>query len=158
MLLPPMVKVSICCRSREATCFLAPLFVAKIVATSTLACNQNGTRNLKKTAVTSCTTISKTIEKLRLKNGMLLTMNPAEQTGWIIVEAGRMICAQISEMTIAKAVTPLEKRMNIEVNLATLIDADLLPSWSNKSPAKKYTLSKMAPGSMMCANRKNDAM
>ena len=153
-----MVKVSICCRSLVATCFLAPLFVARIVATITLVCNQNGTRNSKKTAVTSCTTIPKTMLKLRLKNGMLLTMNPAEHTGWIIVEAGRFTSAQISDMTIAEAVTPEEKRMNIEVNLAILMDPVLLSSWSNELPDKKYASSKMAPGSMMCANRKNDAM
>ena len=68
------------------------------------------------------------MEKLRLKNGMLLVMNPAEHTGWMIVEAGRITSAQISEMTIATAVTPVEKRMNIEVNLAILMDPVLLSS------------------------------
>ena len=43
--------------------------------------NQNGRRNPKKTPVTTCTTMIRKMEKLRVKNGMLLTMNPEEQTG-----------------------------------------------------------------------------
>ena len=164
MLLPPMVKVSICCRTREATCFLAPLFVANIVAKSTVMYTQKGWINSKKTPVTTCPTNAKNMEKLRLKNGMLLTMNPAEQTGWMIVEAGRMTRAQISEVIIAMAARPLEKTRNIVATMAILMDevnknlVSLVSSWSNRLPDKKYTLSKTAPGSMRCVKRKKDAM
>ena len=162
-LLPPMVKLSICCRSLVATCFLAPLFVARIIATTILMCNQNGWTNPKKTPETICPTIPKTMEKFRLKNGILLTMKPTEQTGWMIVEAGRMTRAQISEVTIAKAARLLEKTRNIVANMAILMDEVnknllSLSSGSNKLPDKKCTLSKTAPGSMRCANRKKDAM
>jgi len=138
-----MVKVSICCRTREATCFLAPLFVARIVTKSTVMCSQKGWINSKKTPVTICPTNAKTMEKLRLKNGMLLTMNPGEQTGWVIVEEGCIIRAQISQMIIAKAARPLEKTMNIVDNMAILMDevnknlVSLISSWSSKLPDKK---------------------
>ena len=56
-----------------------------------------------------------TTEKLRVKNGILLTINPTEHTGWIVVDvdAGRKMKAQISAVTIARAVTPLPKTKNI---------------------------------------------
>ena len=54
--------------------------------------NQRGTGKSKNTPVTNCTTIPKTMEKLRLKNGILLTMNPAEQTGWMIVSRFFVSC------------------------------------------------------------------
>ena len=90
-------------------------------------------------------------------------MKPAEQTGWMIVEAGRMARAQISEVIIAKAARPLEKTKNIEANMAILMDEVnknlvSLSSGSNKLPDKKCNLSKTAPGSMRCAKRKKDAM
>ena len=90
-------------------------------------------------------------------------MKPTEQTGWMIVEAGRMTRAQISEVTIAKAARLLEKTRNIVANMAILMDEVnknllSLSSGSNKLPDKKCTLSKTAPGSMRCANRKKDAM
>ena len=80
---------------------------------STLALNQNGCLISKKTHVTVCKTKLRTIEKLRVKNGILLTMNPTEHTGGIVVDAGRMMKAQISAVTIASTVTPLPKRKNI---------------------------------------------
>ena len=121
-----------------------------MVVISPLIINQNGKTNSRKTPVTSCTTMIRTMERLRVKNGILLTTNPAEHTGWIIVDAGRMMRAQISAVTIARAVMPLEKRMKTSVNAA------MLSSCSNKSPVKKYTLPKRAPGSMICAKMKKD--
>ena len=115
---PPMVKLSICCRSRNATWALAPLFVTKMVVITALMINQNGARNPKKTIATVCTTIIMTIDKLRVKNGITLTTSPTEHTGWIIVnDAGRMAQAQISAVTIARAVAPLPKRMNTKYAL-----------------------------------------
>ena len=72
-------------------------------------------------------------------------MNPWEQTGWVIVDAGRMTQAQISQVTIAKAVMPPEKNVSLANSLATL---------SNTPPVKKYNLMEKAPGSMIWANRK----
>ena len=66
-----------------------------------------------------CITNIKTIEKLRLKNGILLTMNPTEHTGWIIVDVWRMTQATISVVTIARAVAPFPKRMNTKHALPT---------------------------------------
>ena len=58
----------------------------------------------------------RTMEKLRVKKGMLLTMNPGEHTGWIIVvDAGLTMRAQISAVTIARAVMPWENRMKTSV-------------------------------------------
>ena len=93
-----------------------------------------------------------------------MTMNPAEQTGWMIVEAGRMTRAQISEVIIAMAARPLGKTRNIVATMAILMDevnknlVSLVSSWSNRLADKKYTLSKTAPGSMRCVKRKKDAM
>ena len=72
-----------------------------------------------------------TTEKFRVKNGMLLTMNPTEHTGWIVVDvdAGRLMKAQISAVTIARAVTPLPKTRNIRCGVLT-------SGLSNMSPAK----------------------
>ena len=145
-----MVMVSICCLSLDARCFLAILFVTKIAVSSTLICNQKSKSKSKKTPVTACTTIPRTIEKLRVKKGMVLTMKPAEQTGWVIVDAGRMTRAQISEVTIARAVMLLETTRNI------LVDLDMLSSCSKKAPLKKLTLPKRDPGSVICASNANN--
>ena len=141
-----MVKVSICCRRRVATCFLAPWLVTRIAIRIALKYNQKGLpRNLKKTPVTTCTTSAKTIEMLRLKNGIVLTIKPAEHTGRVIVDAGRMIQAQSSEVIITKTVTPLQKRITI------LVDLTMVSSGSNNL-AKKCTFPIRAPGSVTCAN------
>ena len=87
--------------------------------------------------MTVCKTKLRTIEKLRVKNGILLTMNPTEHTGWIVVDAGRMIKAQISADTIARAVTPLQKRRNIRCAL-------LSSGLPNMTPVKKK-ISKKGP-------------
>ena len=103
-----MVKLSICCRIRVATWALAPLFVTKMVVITTLILNQNGARNSKKPIVVAVdATNIRTMEKLRVKNGMLFTTNPTEHTGWIIVDAGLMNQAQISAVTMAWTVAPL---------------------------------------------------
>ena len=91
VLFPPMLKLSICCRSRVATCALAPLFVTKMHVRNALRLNQNANWYSNKTIVTVCKTMIRTKEKLRVKNGILLTMNPTEHTGWIIVDAGRLM-------------------------------------------------------------------
>ena len=148
---PLMVNVSICCRRRDATWALASLFVAKMVVISKLKVCQEGRRKPKK-SVTKCTTIAKTMEKLRVKNGILLTMKPGEQTGLIIDAGGRKTWAQISEVNIATAVMPQEKCMNIAVNIAIA----KLFSCPTKPPVKKYTLLKRAPGSRICAKRKKN--
>ena len=81
-----------------------------------------------KKTVAVCTTNIRTMDKLRVKNGILLTTNPTEHTGgWIIVDAGRMRQAQISAVTIARAVAILPKRENI---------ISALPYSTNKSPVK----------------------
>ena len=84
------------------------------------------------------------MEVFRVKNGILLTMNPAEHTGWMIVDAGRMTQAKISEVIITRTVPPLQKTRKILADLAIL-------SCSNTPSVKKDTLSKRAPG----ANTKN---
>ena len=145
VLLPPMVKLSICCRSRVATWALAPLFVTKIVVSTALIFNQNGASISKKTHVTVCTTKLRTMEKLRVKNGILLTMNPTEHTGLIIVDAGRLMQAQISAVTMARAVTAFPKRRNTNCNLPS----SGLP---NMSPVNKFIFLKRTPGSLICAN------
>ena len=66
-------------------------------------------------------------------------MNPTEHTGWITVDAGRMMQAQISAVTIASPVTASPKRKN-------LINALPYSSSSDISPVKKVTLPKRAPG------------
>ena len=142
-----MVKVSICCRRRVATCFLAPWLVTRIAIRIALMYNQKGLpRKSKKTPVTTFTSPAKTIEILRLKNGIVLTIKPAEQMGRIIVDAGRMIQAQSSEVNITRMVTPLQKARNILVDLA------MMSSGANNPPAKKCTFPKRAPGSVTCAN------
>ena len=123
-----------------------------MAVTSALIFSQKGTsRNSKKTPTTTCTTIAKTMEKLRLKNGKLLTMNPREHTGWTIVDAGRITQAQISEVIIVRAVVQAEKRTNIALNLVKSHSRS-----TKRSPVKKYTFSKRAPGSKICASRKNN--
>ena len=84
-----------------------------MVVSTTLIFNQNGARNSKKPIVTVDATKIRTMEKLRVKNGILFTTNPTEHTGWIIVDAGRLMKAQISAVTMARAVTALPKRENI---------------------------------------------
>ena len=108
MLLPPMVKLSICWRSLDATCFMASLFVTKMVVATALKVNQKGIRKPPKTAATTCRTMAKTIHMFKVKNGILLTMNPGEHTGWTICDAGRMAQAQISDVSIARTVRPAE--------------------------------------------------
>ena len=83
-----MVKLSIRCRIRDATWALAPLFVTKMVVITALTFNQGGEENSKKTIVTVCTTITRTMDRLRVKNGILLTTNPTEHTAgcWMIVD------------------------------------------------------------------------
>ena len=149
---PPMVKVSIFCRTRDPTWALASLFVARMVVISKLKVCQEGRIKPKKRGVTTCTTIAKTMEKLRVKKGILLTMKPGEQPGLIINAAGRRTRAQISEVNIATAVTPQEKCMNIAVNMAI----DKLSSCPTEPPVKKSTLLKRAPGSTICAKKKNN--
>ena len=113
VLFPPMVKLSICCHIRVATWALAPLFVTKMLVSTALIINQNGAWNPKKVAVTACTTKLRTMEEFRVKNGILLTMNPTEHTGWIIVDAGRLMKAQISAVTMARTVAPLLQRKKV---------------------------------------------
>ena len=84
------------------------------------------------------------MEMLRVKNGMWLTMNPAEQIGWTIVVVGRIARAKISEVIITRTVPPLQKTKKILADLAIV-------SCSNTPPVKKDNLSKRAPG----ANTKN---
>ena len=148
-MLPPMVKVSIRWRIRCATWALAPWLVTKIVVTIVVG-NQRGAPKSMKTYATTFTTIPKTMDMFSVKNGIWLTINAWEQTGWIIVDAGFMIQAQISQVTIARAVIPTEKKRSIAVNLA------ILSSTSARPPVKKYILLKRAPGSMICANTKNN--
>ena len=142
-----MLKLSICCRSRNATWALAPSFVTKMVVSTTLIFNQNGARNSKKPIVTVDATKIRTMEKLRVKNGILFTTNPTEHTGWIIVDAGFMTQAQIPAITMARAVAPFVKRGNSKY---------ALPLSTNMSPVKKCSLSKRAPGSMICAHTNNN--
>ena len=78
---------------------------------------------------------------------ILLTMNPTEHTGWIIVDAGFMTQAQISAITMARAVVPFVKRGNSKY---------ALPLSTNMSPVKKCSLLKRAPGSMICAHTNNN--
>ena len=94
--------------------------------------------------------LPRTIEKFRVRNGIVLTMNPAEQTGSVIVDAGRMTRTQISEVTIVRAVMPLEKTRKI------LVDFVILSSCSKKAPVIKSTLRKRDPGSVVCANNANN--
>ena len=148
-MLPPMVKLSICCRSRVATWALAPLFVTKMVVSTALIFNQNGASISKKTHVTVCTTKLRTMEKLRVKNGILLTMNPTEHTGWIIVDAGRLMQAQISAVTMVRAVTALPKRRVTKY-------AFPISGSSKMSPVKRNTCLKRAPGSMISAHANNN--
>ena len=112
---------------------------------------QKGRKNSKKKVATTRTTIDKTMGKLRLKNGKLLTMNPWEHTGWTIVDAGGMTQAKISEVIIARAVVQAEKRANIALNLVKSHSRS-----TKRSPVKKYTFSKRALGSKICASRKNN--
>ena len=98
-----------------------------------------------------CITNIKTIEKLRLKNGILLTMNQTEHTGWIIVDVGRMTQATISVVTIARAVAPFPKRMNAKHALPTSGSTD-----SKFSELTSGSISKRAPGSTICAHTNNN--
>ena len=148
-MLPPIVKLSICCRIRNATCALAPLLVTKMIVITALIYNQKGPRNSKKTIVTVFPIKTRAMEKLRVKNEIWLTMNPTEHTGWIIVDAGRMTQAHISAITMARAVAPLPIRKNIIFALPT-------SGSTNMSPVKKFILSKSAPGSMICAHTNNN--
>ena len=85
-----------------------------MVVITTLILNQNGARNSKKPIVVAVdATKIRTMEKLRVKIGMLFTTNPTEHTGWIIVDAGLLTQTQISAVSIARAVTALPKRENI---------------------------------------------
>ena len=151
MLLPPMVKLSNCCRSLVATWALAPLFVTKMLVITTLRLNQNGARNSKKIIVVDCTTKTRTMEKLRVKNGILLTMNPTEHTGLIIVDAGRMMQAQISAVTMASAMAPFPKRRNTKFALP-------ISGSPNMSPVKILIPLKVtrAPGSTICSHTNNN--
>ena len=121
----------------------------KIVVSTTLAFNQNGARNSKKTTVTFCTTKIRTMEKLRVKNGIWLTMNSTEHTGWIIVDAGLMNQAQTSAVTMARTVAPLLQRKNTKYALPNSRSTSM-------SPVKKSTLTKRAPGSTICAHPNNN--
>ena len=150
VLFPPMVMVSICCCSLDATWFLAILFVSKMAVSSAQICNQMSKSKSKKKPVTACTTIPRTMEKFRVRNGIVLTMNPGEQMGWLIVDAGPMTRTQISEVTIVRAVMPLEKTRKI------LVDFVILSSCSKKAPVIKSTLRKRDPGSVVCANNANN--
>ena len=85
-----------------------------------------------------------------MKNGILLTINPAEHTGLTNVDAGRMTQAQISEMVIARAVMPPEKIKNVVLNLV------ISSSRSTGLPVRKFTFLKRTPGSMICANKKSN--
>ena len=102
--------------------------------------------------MTVLTTMTMTMDILRVKNGIVLTMNPTEHTGgWIIVDAGRMMQAQISAVTIARAVIALLERRNTRYALPT--------SGSSKtSPVNKFTPLKVkrAPGSKICAHTNNN--
>ena len=149
---PPTVKLSICCRSRNATWALAPLFVTKMHGTNALIFNHTGDENSKTTHATVCTTIIMTMEQLRVKKGIWLTMNPTEHTGWMIVEVGRMMQAQISAVTIARAMAPFPKRRNTEYALPT-------SGSSNMSPVKIFIplKEKRAPGLTICVHANNNA-
>ena len=83
-----------------------------------------------------------------MKNKIWLRTDPTEHTGWIVVDAGRMTQAQISAVTMARAVTPLKRRRNIL--------CALLSGLSNVSPVKKYIPLKRAPGALVCTNTNND--
>ena len=117
---------------------------------TTLLINQKGTTRPKKIFVTTRTTIARTMEVFSVKNGILLTVNPAEHTGLTNVDAGRMTQAQISEMVIARAVMPPEKIKNVVLNLV------ISSSRSTGLPVRKFTFLKRTPGSMICANKKSN--
>ena len=95
-------------------------------------------------------------EKLRVKNGILLTMNPTEHTGWIIVDTGRMTQAHISAVTMARAVAALPKRRNTKYAFPTSVSSNWIHLDWNTSSVKKYILTKKAPGSVTCAHTNNN--
>ena len=101
--------------------------------------------------MTVLTTKIMTMDILRVKNGILLTMTPIEHTGWIIVDAGRMMEAQISAVTMARAVAPLPERRNTKYAL-------IASGSYNMPPVKKFVPLKLkrAPGSKICAHTNNN--
>ena len=86
------------------------------------------------------------MDTFNVKNGIWLTMNPVEQTGWVIVDPGPLTQAQISDVIIARTVMPPEKREKFAIT----------PMLSNFPPVNQYTLLKRPPGSMICASTKNN--
>ena len=118
MLFLPMMIRSSCCRILKATCFLAIWFVANIAMRRADTSSHGGTATTKKKRTNIETRITKTIEKLRLKNGMLMTTYPGAQRGVTSSgeAGGRMICAQISEVIMARAVIPT-KKMKVANNI-----------------------------------------
>ena len=55
-------------------------------------------------SATARTIIPKTMDMFKVKNGIWLTMNPGEHSGWVIVDPGPLTQAEISYVTIARAV------------------------------------------------------
>ena len=80
-----------------------------------------------------------------MKNRIVLTTNPTEHAGWIIVDAGRMTQEQISVVTIARPMGcgPITKKEEHYSCLAKLPLNQYFPS--KISLVKKNTLPKRAP-------------
>ena len=99
---------------------------------------------LKKTLMTICTTITKTMERLIVKKGILLTMNPGAQMGWTLVEAGRKSQTQTSEVSMARAVVTLNETKKIMNDLSRSIQTKLL--------VRKLSFLKFASGPKVSPN------
>ena len=104
---------------------MAFLFVTRIAVTIKPCRNQCGARMLKKTP-TICTTIAKTMERLIVKNGILLTINPGTHMDWALAEAGRKSQAQTSEVSMARAVAPLNETKKILNEISGIFQTKLL--------------------------------
>ena len=79
-----------------------------------------------------------------MKKGILLTMNPGAQMGWALVEAGRKSQAQTSEVSMARAVAPLNETKKI-MN-------DLSGSFQTKLLVRKLSFLKFASGPKVSPN------